>query len=163
MCILLCLSPVVAEEKKPCLIFTSDAGADYAVDLMKYNRITFGEESMTLTNSETGGASLSVLYSAYNRFKVGEAEPSQLAIDELSAESPVQFSYSKARQIISLSSDSGIGDEVYRVGVFNLAGSLVLSALLRSGESLSVESLAMGAYVAIAVGEKSTQSLKFVK
>ncbi len=159
--LLLGLSSVFAEQK-PCLILSGSGGTDYAVDLMKFNRIAFGEESMTLSNSSSSDAPLEILYSAYNRFKVGDAEPTvESAIDEIAGESPIQLTYSRSDRSLTLTADGC--DETFSVGVFNMNGTLILHGELRPGESLAVESLGSGAYVAVAVGKDFSQSLKFVK
>lgn len=153
----LSLSSSAAQEKKPCLIFSGNKSYEYAVDLMMYNRISFGDDSMTLTDKGDNRTSLEVLYSAYNRFKVGEAEPS--GVDNIQTDH-VEIHYDKSTQSLVIS--SAPSDHII-VGVYNLGGTLVLRGEINNNNSISVKSLASGVYVAIAIGSHHSQYLKFIK
>ena len=147
-----------AEDKKPCLIFEGGAGENLAIDLDKYNRITFGEDKMLLSNSDNPAVKLELLYTAYNRFRVGDSKPST-AVEEIS-ESPVKLLYNSAEQTLTLGSEAG---EAYTVGIFSMKGVLMHSATLTAGEAVSLQTLGSGVYVAVAVNSTSTHTLKFVK
>lgn len=148
----------MAQQKKPALVFSGNAGENYAVDLEKYNRIHFGETGMTLVNSENPDDRTEVLYAAYHRFKVAEAEITADVSEKLIETSALV--YNPQQQSLSLTGEEG---ETYTVGVFDVNGTLMLSSHLLGNSFISVESLRSGVYVAVAVGNKSNKSLKFVK
>ncbi len=154
---LFCAFSASAEDKKPCLIFSGHSGADYAVDLSKFNRIRFDSESMTLTGPDDGGNRLEMLYSAYNCIKVGECEPS--GIKEVT-EHGVRLVYDRTHQSITI---VGTREDVYTVGVFNMCGVLVFRSEIKTGASVSVDILGKGTYIAVLTGKESVQPLKFIK
>lgn len=158
ICLLLAGSSIKADDVKPCLIFSNDEAESLAVDLEKYNRVSFGPESMILSNSNDPEAVSELLYSEYKRLHVDYANPS-VAIEEVEV-SAFEFQYNKELQALTFTSDS---EESVHLGVFNISGSLILQRQLHSGEELSVKKLAPGAYVAIAAGKSGSKSIKFVK
>lgn len=149
--------PIAAQQQKPALIFSGAAGDNYAIDLEKYNRIYFGESGMKLVDSNNPADNMDVLYAAYHKFRVGEAYISGLE-DVSDVDSPLV--YNPIEQTLAISGDS---EDTYRIGVFGLNGMLMLSGLLNGTETISVESLPKGVYIAVAVGNKSNKTLKFLK
>ena len=147
-----------ADNVKPCLIFSDASGADYAVDLERFNRISFGENSMVLTNTNDESAMIELLYTAYSRFKVGEEVPSA-AIEEIDiADSRIVYSPTSRSLLIE-----GESRESFNLGVFNMSGALVTRGTVSVEQPFSVSGLERGVYVAVAVGEKSEISVKFIK
>ena len=158
ICFLIACEAIKADDIKQCLIFSGQMESELAIDLEKFNRISFGPESMTLTNSNDPATSAEVLYSVYNRLKVDYSNPS-VGIEEVE-ECQFDIMYLKSIQSLSVTTEC---PEPVKVGVFNLSGILVLNSQLYNGEVLSVESLSSGAYVAIAVDKSGSKSIKFVK
>lgn len=156
--ILACVFAAKADDAKPCLIFQGAGGDNLAIDLDRYNRISFGEEAMVLSSSNDASATLEILYSAYNQFKIGDGIPSA-SIDDV-ANDAVSLTYDPLQQSLMI---SGSEAETFEVGIFSLNGVLVAAGRLAGGEALSLQSLGSGVYAAVAVSEKSSLSLKFVK
>ncbi len=155
---LACAVCVRAEVKKPCLIFQGDAVENLSIDLDRYNRIKFGDESMVLSSSENPGTTLELLYTAYNQFLVGDSNPNS-AMEDITAVD-VRLIYNAAEQTLAL---MGVSEEIYSVGIFNLSGVLLRSTSLTAGEAVSVQSLGSGVYVAVALNSTNSQTIKFVK
>ena len=158
ICLMIACGAIRADEVKPCLILSGHTESDLAIDLDKFNRISFGPESMTLTSTNDPEASSEMLYSVYNRLKIDYANPS-VGVEEVEV-CKFDFLYHKSVQSLSVTTE---GTEPVKVGVFNLSGTLVINAQLNNGESLSVESLSPGAYVAVAVDKSGSKSIKFIK
>lgn len=155
--LLVCALISMAEENKPCLIFQG-AGTDLAFDLEKYNRIKFGAESMELSHSDNPGATLELLYSAYNQFRVAESKPTE-AVNEVIGDA-VMLSYNSSNQSLELTGDA---EEAYELGIFSLNGMLIERVRVMPGESVSVQSLSDGVYIAVAVNSSDSITIKFVK
>ena len=155
------LSPTArGGEVKPSLIFSGDAQRQHVVALDQYNRVSFGPESMTLTHSDDPTALLQLPYSSYNLFSIGEAEPTA-SISDIVAEAPTQsalFAYDAAIQ--SLRSTSV---DLLNISVYNLAGHCLLTATLAEGETLPVDTLIKGIYLAKAETKSTTNTIKFIK
>ncbi len=147
-----------AEETKPCLIFTGASETKHVLDLEEFNRITFGEHSMTVTHSDHPENQIELLYSAFHRFEVGDGIATDII--EIPNEGSVEILYNKPEQTLQLTGD---GDSVYSTGIFSLNGTLVCRTNLRYGESVSLESLEPGVYIAIAVNGDDIRKIKFVK
>ena len=142
-------------DTKPCIIARGDGVADHNADLAQFNRIKFGPESMTLTNSDDPTVSHELPYSQFNRIMVGEAEPTA-AIKEIienATSTDTLLSYDKAAQTLSASAPVA-------VVVFNAAGVKQLVGKLAEGEPLSVASLHGGIYIAVT---NTGHTLKFIK
>lgn len=149
--------PVVADEGTPCLIFSGAAGKEYALDLARYNRITFGENSMTVSNTKDPSDKIELLYSAYHHLEVGIAQASGLE-DVVASEFMIVYEPETSTLKVESSNDN-----TFAVGVFNINGVLVCHTQLRGGQGVSLESLAPGVYIAVATGETGAQKIKFVK
>lgn len=152
------VSDEIAEKTQ--LIFSGENESDYAVDLTKYNRITFGNESMTLTSSSDSEKPIDVLYSAHNRIKIGNTDPT-VTITNIEAVNPIQLRYIPSAQILTLITDCI--PKTFNIEVFNINGTLILHGELQPGESLSVATLSSGTYVAIVVGNECNHLIKFIK
>lgn len=149
-----------AAEEKPCLIFSGETEARHLLDLEEFNRITFGEHSMTISHSDKSENRIELLYSAYHRFRVGSGIPSVSAIDEIPDADTESFVYERLSQTLKICGES---ENVYAVGIFNLTGTLIARAELRGGESVSVKTLEPAVYIAVAVNGKDVKKIKFVK
>ena len=148
-------------DTKPCIIARGDGVADHNADLEQFDRITFGPESMTLTNSTDPTLSHELPYSQFNRILVGEAEPtaSIAEITESHTAADGCLHYDKAAQTITALTTA----EPLSVSVYNAAGSLLLKGNLRQGETLSVSTLPQGLNIVVATGSSATHTLKFIK
>ncbi|MBD5163436.1 MAG: T9SS type A sorting domain-containing protein [Bacteroidales bacterium] len=157
LCCIGSATSIAAEDGTPCLIFSGAAGKEYALDLTRYNRITFGENSMTVSNSKDPSDNVELLYSAYHHLEVGLAQASGL--DDVAA-TDLSLVYEAETSTLKVESTD---ENTYAVGVFNINGVLVCHTQLRGGEGVSLATLAPGVYVAVATGETGTQKIKFVK
>ena len=146
---------------KPCIIARGDGVADHNADLEQFDRITFGPESMTLTNSTDPTVSHELPYSQFNRILVGQAEPtaSITEITESHTAADCSLHYDKAAQTIAAlnSADS------LSVSIYNASGALLLKGTLRQDETLSVSTLPQGLNIVVATGSTATHTLKFIK
>ena len=148
-------------DTKPCIILRGDGVADHNADLEQFDRITFGPESMTLTNSADPTVSHELPYSQYNRILVGHAEPtaSITEITESHTAADGCLHYDKAAQTITALNSA----DPLSVSVYNAAGSLLLKGTLRQGETFSVSALPQGLNIVVATGPTATHTLKFIK
>lgn len=157
------LSPSVStgETTVPCLKFSGNADAEHCLDLSKLNRITFGDDSMTVSSSTDNGQDpVELLYSLYHHLEIGEAAPSiSVGIADISSDSDSRLSLNAGTGGLRIVSPS---DRPFSVGVFNPDGTLMLKANLYSGETLSTESLTPGVYVAVATDGEIRLNLKFI-
>ena len=146
---------------KPCIIARGDGVTDHNADLEHFDRIMFGPESMTITNSADPTVSHELSYSEYNRILVGLAEPTvDLAeITETHTAPDGCLHYDKAAQTITALNAS----EPLSVIVYNPSGALLLKGSLRQGETLSVSTLPQGLNIVVATGSSATYTLKFFK
>ena len=153
-------APVQADTK-PCIIARGDGVADHNADLEQFDRITFGPESMTLTNSADPTVSHELPYSQFNRILVGQAEPtaSITEITESHTAADGCLHYDKAAQTITALNSA----EPLSVSVYNSAGALLLKGTLCQGETLSVSTLPQGLNIVVATGPTATHTLKFIK
>ena len=148
-------------DTKPCIIARGDGVADHNADLEQFDRITFGPESMTLTNSAEPTLSHELPYSQFNRILMGEAEPtaSIAEITESHTAADGCLHYDKAAQTITALNTA----EPLSVSVYNSAGSLLLKDTLSQGEILSVSDMPKGLNIVVATGSSVTHTLKFIK
>ncbi len=150
--------PMAADDGTPCLIFTGAADQPCALDLARYNRVVFGENSMTAVNTKDPSDKVELLYSAYHHLEVGTAQASGIGGVEAPA---FALSYDAENQALKL--EGSDAESKFAVGVFNVGGVLVCHTELRPGESASLANLASGVYIAVAAGEQGAQKIKFVK
>lgn len=149
----------VADTPTPCLIFTGEAQKECVVDLSKYNHITFGENSMTVSDQNNPAISLELLYTEYSHMVFEERDLS--GIGEVSALDGVSFKYDKATQSLSLTSEEPTA--AYNVGIFSSNGVMVCHTTMRGGDSVSLDMLAPGVYVAVATNGNNVQKIKFLR
>lgn len=65
-----------ADQKVPCFIFSGNAEKEHSIDLSKFNRITFGKNSMVISSSKDDNEQpIELSYSLYHHLKIGDAEP----------------------------------------------------------------------------------------
>lgn len=150
-----------AEYTVPCMIFTGNSEAEHCIDLEKLNRITFGDDGMTISNSKEDSAEeVQLLYSLFHHLEIGDAIPTvDVAIGEINADSETSLAYHAESKTISLDSAT---ESTFKVGVFDLKGTLLISAKMTGGESLPADALQSGVYVVIANDGTTTLTLKFI-
>lgn len=155
------LQPAAAETIVPCLVFSGSAEKDNHFDLTEYNRITFSENSMTVSSStDETRKPVEMAYSLYHHFTVGDAEPDDFSGIEV-AESGEQsriFVDAKSR-LLHLQSWSV---SPFAVGVFDIGGRLMLTGELHAGDALTLDALTAGSYIAVASDGNVRLSLKFI-
>ena len=150
-------APLQADDGTTCLIFSGGAEKICALDLSRYNRITFGENSMTVSSSASPDDKVELLYSLYHHFEIGNAQLS--GVESVGADE-AKLVYDAACASLRLEAPA---DEVYTVGVFGLNGVMLRHADVGGGGSLSLESLEPGVYIAVATGNNAAIKIKFVK
>ena len=145
-----------AQEDNKKLIF-SGAEDDYALDLERYRRITFGVNSMTVSNPDDENDKIELLYSAFNRIRVDKTIITGIETGWISDFLLVYNSDSKSIKIETQENEN------YLIGIFNLDGTLLYHKSLRGNQDLSMESLQTGIYIAVVTSEKGTQKIKFIR
>lgn len=149
------LSLVYAHETTiPCLILSGKEENELAVDLAEYKRISFGPETMTISNPNDPEADIMLLYAAYNRLEFGNTNPN-VSIEETEVES-FSINYSKEEMTLNIQSP----DDNFEIGIFNLSGTLIAKS---KSKQTSVSQLPSGVYIAVAIGSTRSISLKFIK
>lgn len=150
-----------ADTTVPYLIFSGNADDERYIDLAKYNRITFGDNSMTVSSSTDGRIPpVELLYSLYNHFEVGNASPDVSGIDEISADTESQLIVDgQAKSLHITASES---QTRFNVGVFDISGHLMVSTTLTPDKPLSIGHLYPGIYIAVATDGKTKLYVKFI-
>lgn len=158
-----CFFPAKAQEATPCLIFTGNSDTPYNIALDKLNRVTFGDDGFIVSSSsDTAQPEVTLLYSLFNRLKVGDAVPTAstpAGINDIEADGNSCLRYLADSKTIVLDSTS---DEPYSIGIFSLNGMLIATSKMSAGQSLSVESLTAGSYIAVAFNGNSKLTVKFI-
>lgn len=159
--VIACLSQAKAQEAVPCLIFTGNSGATNCIDLNKLNRITFGENEMTISSSKDGNEpEVTLLYSMFNRLEIGDAVPTDLtAVETVEADGNAKLCFNADSKSLEVYSGS---DKPYSIGIFSLSGTMIATSNMKAGQSLSIGTLADGTYIAVATDGKSQLTLKFI-
>ena len=116
---------------------------------------------MTVSSS-TGDSTekVKLLYSLFNRIKIDDAVPTESAgLDEVEIDADSRMVFQRDTKSIVIESPS---DLPYSIGIFSLHGSLIAMSTANAGQSLSVEALTPGAYIAVATNSDSKLTLKFI-
>lgn len=158
ICCIVSVNATYADEKVPGLIFSGPSGSEIVLALDKYSRITLGTTSMVVCNPANLDEKVELLYSAYSRFRVGDALPS--GIESVADDNSFALTYDTSTCSLLLYGDSG---KNYTVGVFSINGVMVSQTHVQGVGSISLEPIGNGVYIAIAIGDNETHKLKFVK
>lgn len=150
-----------AQDAVPCLIFTGNSDTEHCIDLAQLNRITFGDDGITVSSSKDPGAqSVKLLYSLFNHFEIGDATPtSATGVDDVIADTDPRLLYRSDSKSLVIESTS---ETPYTLGIFSLKGSLIATSKINAGQAISVEALSAGVYVAVATDGNSKLTLKFI-
>ncbi len=146
---------VHADETIPCIVMSGNADSEIAAELSKYKRIYFGSEGMKLSNPDDEADDIELLYSEYNRLRIGRSNPN-VAIQEVSSQESISIVYNKRECTLEISPT----DEEITIGIFTIDGTLIIKT---NEKIISLSSLEHGTYIALAIGERSTHSLKFIR
>lgn len=158
--LLSCVCPANAQDEVPCLIFTGNSDSEYCIDLSKLNRITFGDEGMTISSStDSNSPDVTLLYALYNHLEIGDAIPTDASgVVTVKAEGNSQLKFDFKTKSLSLETPSS---STYSIGIFSLNGMLIATSAMTAGQSLSLEALSTGTYIAVATNGESQISVKF--
>lgn len=151
----------VSAEEVPCLIFTGNSETECCIDLEKLNRITFGDTGMTVSSS-TGNCTeeMQLLYSLFNHIEIGDAVPTgSVGLEAIEADNASRIVFVGDTKSIVIESDS---ESLFSMGIFSLKGTLIATSHLYANQSLSVDALPSGIYIALATNDESKLSLKFI-
>lgn len=152
--------PASAENEVPCLVMSGHAQGERRIDLSKLNRITFGPESMTVSSKDNPQETQELLYSLYHHIEIRNATPD---IETGVVLTPAAEGYSMRylADSHSLKIDAP-EDTMFKTGIFDVAGTLILTAEVRGGEVVSLGSLSSGTYIAVATDGVTALNLKFM-
>lgn len=116
---------------------------------------------MTISSSKDSNVQdVQFLYSLFHHLEIGDAIPTNPAgLDDIEADVISQLRFKAATKEIVLDSDS---ESPYTIGIFSLKGTLIATSEMFGGQSLSVERLASGVYIAVASNGETKLSLKFI-
>lgn len=151
-----------ANDEVPCLIFTGNSETAHCIDLAVHNRITFSNDGMTVSSSmDDGTEELQLLYSHYHHIEIGETVPTgeSAGIDRIASDTDSQLLINTDTKSLSVVSDS---DLPFSIGIFNLNGNLLATSSLHGGQTLSLEALTAGAYIAVATDGTTKLTVKFI-
>lgn len=150
------------ETKVPCLIFSGNAEKEHSIDLDKLNRITFGDNSMVISSSkDSAEKSVELLYSLYHHLEIGDATQTDVStgINVANANSNSRiYVDAKAKRLYLQSSN----DAIFTVGVFDINGRLLLTYEISNGDTVGLETLVPGIYIAVATDGMNNLNLKFI-
>lgn len=159
--ILCCFCEAKAQDAVPCLIFTGNSDTEHCIDLAQLNRITFGDDGITVISSRDPGAqSVKLLYSLFNHFEIGDAIPTGAAgVDDIIADTDSRLLYRPDSKSLVIESAS---ETTYTLGIFSLKGTLIATSKINARQAISVEALSSGVYVAVATDGNTKLTLKFI-
>lgn len=153
-------SAKIMADEVPCLVVRGQSEIEHAFDLSKLNRITFGENAMTLSSSKNDQDEVQLLYSLFHHLEVRSAEPSEpTGIKDMEISNSSKLIYHSDTKSLSISTDS---QNEFIVGIFSLQGNLLQSSKLTVGNALSLEGMSPGVYVAVATDGATELTIKFV-
>lgn len=147
-----------ADTGTPCLVFTGAAQDELVLALKDYSRITFGRDAMRVMNPSDSGNSVELPYSDYCRLTFEARDLSALGESALGEDA--SFVYDKELLTLSFISRNGDG---CKAAIFSVKGVMVCHTTMRSGDSVSLEALAPGVYIAVASDGDRIYKIKFVK
>lgn len=152
-----------AETKVPCIIASGNAEAERCIDLASFNRITFGENSMTISSSrDANKESLELFYSLYHHLEIRDADPADYensSAEAISEDSTSRIYVDEQAKLLHLQSAS---NTEYSIGVFNINGHLLLTSKLKNGDAVALDVLSPGLYIAVASDGNTKLGLKFI-
>lgn len=150
-----------AKEKVPCLIFTGNSESEFCADLSVHNRIYFKENSILLTSSnEDEDNGLALPYYKFNHFNIAETIPSlTVGTEDIDVATGDLLRYDNRIKSLLLFSSN---ESSYDIGIYNTKGTLIAVSSLAGGQSLSLEAVSPGVYIAVAINNESKLTLKFI-
>lgn len=156
-----CFCSAKAQDAVPCLIFTGNSDTQYSIDLDKLNRITFEDEGMTISSSkESNEPEVKLLYTLFNHIEIGDSTPTDpAAVEEVEGNGNTRLSFKADTKSLFLESTS---ERPYSIGIFSLKGTLIATSTMTAGQSLSVDALSAGTYIAVATNGESKHTIKFI-
>ena len=156
-----CFCSVRAEAKVPCLIFTGASDTELCLDLEKLNRITFTDDGMIVSSPRDGSIpDVQMSYTLFNHIEIGDAVPTTSSgVDEIVTDTDSRLLFVSDTKSIVIESASEIP---YSLCIFSLKGTLIAMSNVCASQSLSVEGLVPGIYIAVATDGESQLTLKFI-
>ena len=148
-------------DEVPCIVLSGASEKNINIELAKYNRIYFNENSVTVSStSDENLKDIELLYSLFNHLEFKNAIPSDESsnVSETIANGVNRLRYLDNKSLII---DSEHNTE-FVVGVFNPSGTLIVSTRAQANNIISLEHLSSGVYLAIATNEGIKLSIKFV-
>lgn len=115
---------------------------------------------MTISSStDIHTPEVNLLYALYNHLEIGNATPTDASgVDTVRGDENSQFRLAYTSKSLVLESPSS---SPYSIGIFSLNGTLIATSTMTAGQSLSLDALASGTYIAVATNGESQISLKF--
>lgn len=115
---------------------------------------------MTISKStDSNTPEINLLYALFNHLEIGDAIPTDISgVDAVKADENLQLRYISIAKSLVLESPSSSN---YSIGIFSLNGTLIATSTMTAGQSLSLETLSSGTYIAVATNGESQISVKF--
>lgn len=116
---------------------------------------------MTISSSKgSNETEVKLLYSLFNRLEIGDAVPTDLSsVKIVEAEGNAKLLFNADTKLLALESDS---EQPYSIGIFSLKGTLIATSKIAAGQTLSLNDLSDGTYIAVATDGKSRLTIKFI-
>lgn len=159
--ILLCAMNAQGADEVPCLVFTGESMSPSLFDMEIFKRVYVGEDSFIVhapDNTEYEDTELP--YSLFNRLEFKSSSLTD-GVQKITAqnESSTVLRYVADSHALCLTSESS---SVYKTGIFTTSGTLVATTSLKGGQSVSVQQLTPGMYVAVATNGAKSYVTKFI-
>lgn len=150
-----------AQNPVPCLIFSGNADTEHSIDLAEKNRIYVTADGMKVSSRhEDPSAEVLLPFSNYHRFRIGMRIPDTLTeTGYILSDGSSSLVFLSDTKSIFLKS---VKESVFSIGIYNLSGVLIASSAMHSGQSLSLEPLPAGMYIATASDGETNLMLKFI-
>ena len=116
---------------------------------------------MTVSSSTGNGTEeMQLLYSLFNHIEIGDAVPTgSVGLEVIEADNDSRIVFVGDTKSIVIESDS---ESLFSMGIFSLKGTLIATSQVYANQSLSVEALTPGIYIALATNSESKLFLKFI-
>ena len=154
----LLLSPFMLLADEPTHIEISGRNGDRQLfDLMSFNRITFGENSMKLSRSEAPDFNApELLYSQFNRIAFISEVLSDVDEEISTGIAICYIAEDKALEII------GEEYEDFDIKIYNALGLLIQHTKSATNERIYLNNLTSGVFIAIATNGRNNLRVKFI-
>ncbi len=145
----------------PCVVFSGNADSDINIDLSKYKRITFLEDSFIISSPENDDCEdISLGYSDFHHFSFQNTNPTAMTeVKEIESVGKTGIFYSASEKIIKAQFSE---ENILSLTILNPEGQILLTSELSVAQPIYVGNLTPGVYIAVATDGDARYTIKFI-